>query len=254
MLALTLLVLAAAPKVTLVERSTLGLTERQATEARGKLVGALSAAGLEAGTAAEQCEDRSCLVAKSLKRDHCVLGVTLAKSRKGITVDLEAVDGELLVLQHTFIATLDKLEKAPELTEFAQQLAKKLAVRDAPVVTPAPQEPRPVVELAPRETPAWVDQRPVPPSRAPVVLGAVAAGVGAVAIGLLVANVVVKGELDRALGEQPYVTSLTRTEAEAKAATANALLVGGVLGLTLGLGGGATALGLGLSTPSMTPE
>lgn len=248
-LALVLLSSAAPPKVQLVERATLGLSAQQGMEARRGLVSTLAAQGLAAELVPGTCADRGCLVAKSLKADRCVIGVTLTRSRKGLTVDLEAVDGELLVQQETFITAADALARAPELVAFAQKLARKLAPQDAPLAEPEPKR-LAAPEVGVQETPEWVESRP---SRAPAVLGGLSAGVGAVAVGLLVASAVVKGQLDAALGEQPVITSITRAEAQQRADTANTLLVTGVAGLVLGLGGGATALGLGLSDGTTGP-
>ncbi len=242
-LLLTLLTTAAAPPIAIVERSSLGVSTQAAAQLRGKLKLALEQVGLEAVVSAQGCADRSCLLAQAQARGGCVIGMTAVKNRKGLTIDLEAVKDDALVLQQTFLLSGEKLETSPDAQVFAHDLQKRLE-KDRPVAEPPPVVTEP--KLTPRlveATPEWVEPSPV----APKVLGWSSAGVGAVAIGLLVASAVVKGQLDTALQEKPFVTTLTRGDAVRQADLSNALLGIGLAGLGLGVAGGATALGLGLS-------
>lgn len=245
-LLLTLLTTAADPEqIAIVERSTLGISTQAGAQLRGKLKLALEQVGLEAVVSGQSCADRNCLLAQAQARGGCVVGMTVVKNRKGLTVDLEAVKGDAVVLQQTFLLTSEKLEASPDAQVFAHDLQKRLE-RDRPVAEPPPVSetkltPTPIVEAKPE----WLE--PAPSPVAPKVLGGVSAGVGAVAIGLLVASAVVKGQLDTSLQEKPFVTTLTRAEAQGQADLSNALLGVGIAGLGLGLAGGATALGLGLT-------
>lgn len=242
-LLLTLLT-TAEPQVAIVERSTLGISAQAGAQLRGRLKLALEQEGVTAVLSGESCADRACLLAQSQSREGCVVGMTVVKNRKGLTVDLEAVQDGAVVLQQTFLLSSDKLDSSPDAQVFAHQLQKRLAkdrpVAEPPPVVAAPKLTPPIAEAKPE----WLEPAPAPV--APVVLGGVSAGVGAVAIGLLVASAVVKGQLDTSLQERPVVTTLTRAEAQQQADVSNALLGVGLAGLGLGLAGGATALGLGL--------
>lgn len=246
-LLLTLLTTAADPQVTIVERSTLGVSSQVGAQLRGKLKLALEAAGLEVVISAQSCADRNCLLAQAQARGGCIIGMTVVKNRKGLTIDLDAVKDEGLVLQQTFLLTSEKLETSPDAQVFAHDLQKRLA-KDRPVAEqPPPAVKEPTLTPTVEARPEWLE--PVPSPVAPKVLGGVSAGVGAVAIGLLVASAVVKGQLDTSLQEKPFVTTLTREDAQKQADLSNALLGIGLAALGLGVAGGATALGLGLSGP-----
>ncbi len=245
MLALTLLALLSSTdgKVAIVERTTLGIPAGSGAALRQRLRVALGAAGLEAELVSPACADRECLTALARTRGACVVGVTLVKNKKGLTVDLEAVDAAAVVLQQTFLLANEQLERSPEAQVFAYQLGTRLA-KDRPVVEPPP-PPKVLTPGLVEAPPPWLEPSPAPSRVAPRVLGGVAGGLGAAAIGLLVASAVVKGQLDTALRE-PVVTSLTRIEAQQQADLANGLLGGSVVALGLGLASGATALVLGL--------
>lgn len=247
------LALAAPPArpVTVVERATIGLGAAQAASLRKQLVVALKGEGLDVAELPERCADRTCLVARSLRLDRCVVGVTMLKSKKGLSVDLEAVDGELLLLQETFVITSERLDKSPEAQVFAHHLARKLVAEDAPVAEVKPQpepEPRRLDEPWVEPRPEWVETS-APRSPSPAVLGISGGVVAAVGVGLVIASVVVKGQLDGALAQQPVITTLTRAQAQQQADLANGLLVGGVLGLVLGAGAVSVGGGLAASAP-----
>lgn len=231
-------------KVALVERTSLGVKAAEAARLRAQLATTLGAEGLDVEQVGPACTERACLLELARARGGCVVGVTLVKNRKGLTVDLEAVAEGQVILQQTFLLTGTPLDRSPEAQVFAHQLATRTAKDDRPVEERATgEEPR----LTPRETvveeelPAVTAAAPA----APKVLGISASAVGAVAIGLLVASAVVKGNLDAALAEKPVITTLSRAQAQQQADLANGLLAGGVLGLGLGLAGGATAFVLG---------
>jgi hypothetical protein len=229
-------------QVAIVERSTLGISAQAGSQLRGKLKLALEEVGLEVVLSGASCADRPCLLAQSQTHGTCVVGMTVVKNRKGLTVDLEAVKAGEVVLQQTFLLTNEKLETSPDAQVFAHQLQGKLVKpleKDTPVVEKRLSPPLAEVK------PEWLE--PAPPSGGPRVLGVVSAGVGAVAIGLLIASAVVKGGLDSSLQEKPFVTSRTRAEAQQQADITNALFGIGMAGLGLGVAGGATALGLGFA-------
>ncbi|MFZ5440920.1 MAG: hypothetical protein ACOZQL_12995 [Myxococcota bacterium] len=234
-------------KVALVERTSLGVKAAEAARLRAQLATTLGAEGLDVEQVGPACTERACLLELARARGGCVVGVTLVKNRKGLTVDLEAVAEGQVILQQTFLLTGTPLDRSPEAQVFAHQLATRTAKDDRPLEERAREEPR----LTPRETvveeelPAVTAAAPA----APKVLGISASAVGAVAIGLLVASAVVKGNLDAALAEKPVITTLSRAQAQQQADVANGLLAGGVLGLGLGLAGGATAFVLGLGPP-----
>lgn len=240
-LMLVLLTTAADAKVTIVERSTLGLSPAAGALLRERLKLAFEKVGLEVALATEGCADRLCLLAVAHTQKSCAVGVTVVKSRKGLTVDLEAVDAEHVLLQQTFLLSSEKLETSPEAQVFAYQLSAKL-VKDRPVVEAPVPEPRSVaVEVETK--PEWLEPAPAP--MGPRVLGISSAAVGAAGLALIVVSAVVKGQLDTALAEQPVITSLTRGQAQQQADLSNALLGTGVVALGLGLAGGTTALVLG---------
>lgn len=260
-LPLTLALSLSAADVAVVERSTLGLPPSQGAQLRARLVLTFEAVKLTGELLPDACADRACLQALARARKQVVVGMTVVKSKKGLTVDLDAVDGEAVVLQQTFLLSSgDKLEKSPEAQVFVHQLAARL-VKDAPVAEPEekkPEEKKPDVKN-PEVTvePQWVERSPSTPSAAPKVLGVASAGVGVAGVVLLIAGAVVKGQLDTALSETPVVTTLTRSEAQARADAANGLMAGGTIALGLGVSGAITALVLGSSSaplPELTDE
>lgn len=238
---LVLLTTAVDAKVTIVERSTLGVSPAVGASLRERLKTALETAGLQVELGTQSCADRLCLLAVAHSQKSCAVGMTVVKSRKGLTVDLEAVDAERVLLQQTFLLSNEKLEKSPEAQVFAYQLSGKL-VKDRPVVEAPVPEPKSVV--AEVETkPDWLEPPPAPVG--PRVLGVSSAVVGAAGLALMVVSAVVKGQLDTALGERPVITTLTRGQAQQQADLSNALLGTGVVALGLGLAGGTTAVVLG---------
>ncbi|MBL8914107.1 MAG: hypothetical protein JNM17_25610 [Archangium sp.] len=250
-LALTLIVSAAAD-VVVVERSTLGLPAPAGAELRTKLAKALEDVSVKAEVVNETCADRACLQSLARERKRVVVGMTIVKSKKGVTVDLDAVDGEAVVLQQTFlVSNVEKFERSPEAQVFAHQLSTRL-LKDAPVAeNPKPEVEKPPVKVVPQ--PEWVDTSRAAPSAAPKVIGFTSLGVGVVGIALLIAGAVAKGQLDAALAEQPVVTTLTRPQALERAGAANALLGTGSVAIGLGVSGAITAAVLGASESSPPP-
>ncbi|MEW5742821.1 MAG: hypothetical protein AB1938_28145 [Myxococcota bacterium] len=251
MLPVLLLLLSAAPgppKVLIVERSTIGLGAAEAKDLRGRVALALDRASVPAEMADTRCRDRACLTALAKEKSACVVGVTLVKNRKGLTVDAEAVDATTVLVQETFLISSGALEDSPEAQVFAHHLAAKL-LKDRPVAETPVERPATVARaLEPPATEPHPELTQTPPSPlAPKVVFGVSSGVGAVGIGLLIAGAVVKGQLDGALLEQPVVTSLTRAQAEQQAALANGLFAAGWTALGLGLAGSLTALIMTLS-------
>jgi hypothetical protein len=233
-------------RVVIVERSTLGISADAGARLRGRLGTALERASVPAKLLPTKCGDRACLTALAKELGTCVVGVTLVKNRKGLAVDVEAVDAQAVLVQESFLLSSDTLEDSPEAQVFAHHLAGKLE-RDRPVAERPP-------SVAPAPEPVTMDARPelteAPPSAlAPKVIFGASAGVAAVGIGLLIAGAVVKGQLDGALAEQPVVTTLTRAEAEQQAALANGLLGAGAAALGVGVAGSITALVMVFSEP-----
>ena len=244
MFALVLTLVFSAADVAVVERSTLGLPPSAGAQLRARLVLALEAVKLKAELVAEPCADRACLQSIARERKRVVVGMTVVKCKKGLTVDLDAVDGEAVVLQQTFLLTSDRLEQSPEAQVFAHQLSARV-VKDTPLVeAPKPDVREPVVTV--QEAPAFVDDEAPRPSPAPTVLGVTSAGVGAAGLALLIGGVASKGQLDATLA-QPVVTQLNRSQAQAQADTANGLMAGGAVALGLGVTGAVTALIMALS-------
>ncbi len=239
MLTLVLLLLTSVTdgRVSIVERSTLGVSPATGASLRERLKTVLTREEISTTVLKENCTSRECLMSLARERGTCVVGVTLVKNKKGLTVDVEAVDGEVVVLQNTFLLTGEKLEQSPEAQVFAHKLRARL-VDDRPVAEKPPTlEPkREVVEPSLDDSLARAPQ-----SVAPTVLTGVAIGSGVVAISLLIASAVVKGQLDAQLATQP-VTGLTRVQAQQQADLANGLLAGSVIGFGVGIAAGATAL------------
>lgn len=247
---LLLLAAADAPPVIVVERVSLGLKPAEAAAARQQLVEALRRAGLGARPGDAACPDRPCLHALAKGWSAWLVGVSVAKSKKGLTFDLEAVDAQEVLAQQAFLHVGKRLDDSPDVEVFLQQLLERRR---------PPRDDRPVAE-APRREPALdppaevrrpepafdVEDAPAPASPAPKVLGVAAAGLGALGAGLLVGGLVAKGDLDARLASGPVVQGLTRQEAQAQADLANALMASGAALLGLGAAGGTAAVVLSL--------
>jgi hypothetical protein len=244
-LLLTFIFTAADSEVAIVERSTLGISAQAGAQLRAKLKVALEQVGLEVVLVPDSCADRSCLL--GFAKGGCAVGMSVVKNKKGLTVDLEAVKDDVVLLQQTFLLMPNEvLEKSPDAQVFAHQLQSRLA-KDRPVATttvPEQEKLTPKTEVV-ETKPEWTE----PPARsaAPSVIGGVSGGVGALGIGLIIASVAVKGGLDTALQQQPVVTTLNRVQAQQQADLSNALMAAGLASLGLGIAGGATALGLGVA-------
>lgn len=241
--------LAAAPRVELVGRNNFGVDEKTASTLRERFRKAMTAEGLDATSLAEPCTDSACLKALAREHDVVVVGMTIAKGKKGFTIDLEALDARGSVLQQTFVISSDRVERSPDAQVFAKELALRLAPPEPEPSKPLEntdvpvKEPQKKVVLAPEETtPDYVEERPAPRALPRVVLvsGAVVAVAG---LAMIIGGAVSAGELDKTL-QAPVVTSLTRPQAQAQADGANALM--GLGSATLVAGAVAVVTGVAM--------
>jgi hypothetical protein len=127
-----LTLLAAAPRVELVERSTLGLSGPEGKQLRGQVQRALERGGLPTSLLTGACADHACLAARSRTGGACVVGVTLVKSRQGLTVDVEAVQGDETVAQRTWVTHRPSLDDDADVQQVVKALALRLAPPEAP--------------------------------------------------------------------------------------------------------------------------
>jgi hypothetical protein len=242
----TTLVLAAGPRVELVERNSMGLDAKTAALLRERVRKAMVSEGLDAVVVPQPCTDTECLRTLARAHDVVVVGMTIVKSRKGFTIDLEAVDLQQQVLLQTFVIADERVERSPDAQVFARELALKLAAPE-----PAPKKDVPLEDPPPKkvtlEPPARLDPEPVLVERAPVpaaprVVLVSSAVVAAAGVAMIVGGAVSAAQLERSLQETPVVTTLTRPQAQAQADGANALMgfgtaafVAGSLGIITGV-------------------
>lgn len=245
--------------VDLVERNSLGLTAMEAARTREQLKHLMARAGFSVVMTGEVCGDSACLRGLAKARGHVVVGVTLVKSKKAVSVDLEAVDAAKVVLQQTFLAAPGELDRNEEAAAFVAALAERLevkAVADAPVADAPVVERKkdPELTLAPREEPvAWTQAEPKS-NVGPKVLLAGAGAVLAGGVALLIAGAVSAGALEQRLQVQPVV-GLTRAEARAQADGANALMAAGTTASLVGVGLAVTSVVLLVNgTPRAEPS
>jgi len=242
---LAVVALAASPRVEFVERDTVGVKPETSLRVRTSLVALSTKAGLRAVLSTEGCTSSDCLKQISESKGVSLVGVTVVKSRRGLTIDLEAVFGPRVLLQQTFASSSDSLETSADAQRFGKELAAKLVATvpaEDPVVTDAPRVETPKsVPLPTEPTPAWVEQTPTRSAGPGVVVG-VSAGGMAVGGGLLVAGLGGRANLDAELKSQPVVTTLTRPQAQSRADVANVLMGAGSVTAALGAAGLVTGL------------
>lgn len=249
-LVLTLLVLAQSeptgPRVEFVERNTVGVTAESSQRVRAGLTAMARKAGLRAIISREGCASSECLKELSESKKVSLVGVTTVKSRRGMTLDLEAVYGHRVLLLQTFVTSSESLESSAEAQKFIKELSAKLAA-SVPAEDPTPPADAPRVEVKPtvplpaETTPAWAEEQPTRSSAPGVVVG-VSAGAVALGAGLLIAGLVASATLERELSSQAVVTTLTRPQAQARADVANGLMSAG--SITAGLGAAGLVTGL----------
>ena len=237
------LLLAASPQVVVIKRTSVGVSETAVARVVLTLLDELTKAGIEAREAPGTCgPERVCLASTAqLAKAAAALGVTIVRSRRDLTIDLEAVDdSEHPLGLQTFSVPLSGQPFPPAASAFFASLA-------AAVVKPAADAPR-AVQLEP------------PPSDAPIVIqrsntaGHVAAVstlvVGATAIGLLVAGMVMRGSLETKLRPPNGIISGPRADAERQAGQVNAVLTGSLVATVVALASGGAAILLWDQGPS----
>ena len=180
----------AGKQVLLTQSSRVGLTDKKATELLGRLEAALSK---ELGVLRVNLDcqgERACLVAKVKEagRD-AVVSVSLAMSLKSIIVDLEAVSTSsgAVLAQANFKVKPTDVSLPDAVGSFARSLGEQLdaearAALEAKRVADAPVK---VALLPPLADVPVVTFPATPPSRAPIVITGVAAGVALVASAVL---------------------------------------------------------------------
>ena len=228
-------VLAAAPQVGLVRRSMPGVSEETIAVVLGQTTQALERESIDSRILSATCPgDANCLA--SLARDSkfaAAVGVTIARGRKDLTVDLEAIDGQAQRLAVQTFTVPAKGEPFPaEASDFFHGLKVALAHSDTPRV----------VELEPRSPP---DADPVqvrPANRLLVVSGVTTVATGAIGFGLLIGGGVLKSQLDGRLATRP-ITGITRTQAESQSSLANSLTTVSIVALAVA---GAAAIASGV--------
>lgn len=248
---LMLLALAAAdaPPVIIVERVTLGLKAAEAAVVRQELVDTFARGGVPARLGEASCPDRPCLHALAKGWSAWLVGVSVAKSKRGLTFDLEAVDEVRVLDQRAFLLLGKRVDQSPEVESFVARLReqRERLPSDRPVAEARTIEAVPVPGGSEQPPAPAFDVRVAPtPAVAPKVLAVGAASVGLIGAGLLVGGLVSRGDLEGRLQERPVVTTLTRDAAERQAGVANALTAAGLALLGLGVAGGATAVVLAL--------
>lgn len=228
--------LASAPPVALVKRSTTKASDEAVKAVLREITLGLEREGFEVRAGPETCgEDAKCLAGVAqTSGSAAALGVTIVNGRRALTVDIEAIDR----LQHRLAAQAFgvpfKGEPLPaDATEFFHLLKRAL--------TPLPEDAPKVVQLepAPTPTPELIQTRPHRPLLKVAVVTTIASG--AVGIGLLIAGLVAKNQLDRDLHKSPI--PITRDQAYTRAGLANGLGAGSATALTLcGAAGVASTL------------
>src|SRR5687767_14862526 len=129
-------VLGADPAVAVVKRSAVGVSDEAVAVVMRTVSEGLRVEGLEVQSASITCSgDRPCLaeLAKSLKVE-AVVGVTIIRGRRDITVDLEAVDGnQRQIAVQTFSVPNKGQPFPPEGAAFFNSVSRGMKVKDTPV-------------------------------------------------------------------------------------------------------------------------
>jgi hypothetical protein len=245
-LAVLMLALAASPpQVALVKRSPPGLQNTVGAAVLHAVGDALKAKGLAVTIEVLGCEpDASCLASAARSSSSvATVALTIARGRKELTIDLEAVDENEKSLG---VATLSVPLSGEPLPEEGLRFLGRVADGLLKPVVDAPK----AVVLAPAEQPLQVAV--VAASPAPSRLPAKAAGGAAIILGvatvaLLVAGTVMKGDFDARVGGPRIITSIRRAQAEEQATLINDLFTASTVGAGLTTAA-AGAAGLLLAT------
>lgn len=227
MLALLPLVLVATPAFTVWERQTQNVPTSAVQTVELRVREALAEQSLEVAEGLAPCgSEKDCLLARARETDTVAIGLSIAKGRKGLLVDLQATapDGTDLAAV-TFPLPSKGDRKLPEVDAFAKQLAIAWKAR------PAKKEPAP----EPLARKPVIDEAPVEFVEVPATFWAAPAHVtlwssvvtGAAAIGLSIGGALVKAALDTSLAQQPPV--LSRPQALEQAGLANGLFTASLI-------------------------
>lgn len=176
----------AASRVLITTSTRVGLSEKVARDLLARLEAGLARDGLTFERATQSCDgERACLVAlaKAGQQD-AVVAVALVMSLKSIVVDLEAVSAKTgTVLGQANFKLKGPDAPLPEsLTLFARGLSEQLELEAKPAPVDAPLK----AVLEPPPPPPSLVIPVAAPSRAPVVVTAVGAGVALVAAAVLI--------------------------------------------------------------------
>lgn len=240
---MTALVLAlltvAPPPVLVVRRETVGVSEPVvATVLRGVADG-LTLEGLAAGEAKPACGGDAACLAQTAADAHAAaaMGVTVVKTRKGLSVDLEAIAADARALGvATFPVPASGAPFPPEAIAFLNKLARALAPKeeDAPKLVelaPAPQK-----GPAPVEAVHATARRPL---LRPLVVGTAIVGVAALGLGL--AGGLYANDLKARFTAGRFINE-TRMQAQSEAALANGLVTGALISALVAAAAGVTGL------------
>ncbi len=217
---LVALALAASPAFTVWERQTQNVPSSAVQTVELRVRESLAEQALEVAEGFKACgAEKDCLLARARETESVAIGLSIAKGRKGLLVDLQATapDGTDLAAV-TFPLPSKGDRKLPEVDAFAKQLAAAWKARPVKV-EPEPVALAPVVDEAPVEVVEVPTSFWTVPTHVTLWTGVVT---GVAAIGLGVAGAVVKGALDTSLAQQPPV--LSRPQALEQASLANGLL------------------------------
>lgn len=233
-LAVALAALTAAPaEVLVVRRDTATVAPAVADKVVKHVIDGLTAEGVAARETTTACGGSVGCLAKTATDAHAAvaIGVTVLKARKGVSVDVEAVDAAGTALgAETFLVPPAGEPLPPE----AAALFRRIAAAAVPVVADdAPKR----VELAPA-APVEVAAAPSSPLLKVAFVGAGVTGVAAA--GLAVAGFLTRATLQTKLA-QPVVPG-TRAQAQGEATLTNGLLVGALISTLVAVAAGATAV------------
>jgi hypothetical protein len=234
-------------KVLLVESSSVGVTQKKAVELLSRLEAVLIKEGLAPKTVRLACAgERACLVAAAAAEGQdAVISVSLVMSLKSVIIDLEAVSTttSTVLAQANFKVKATDASLPDAVSTFARSIGERLdeakkIVADAPVkVQLEPPAPPPPLEVVIPVT---------PPSRAPLVLTAVGAGVALVASAILVGvGASTQAQLPR---RDSTADALPLDRAQQLVAGANTAYTGAVIAGSAAGALGVTALILGLTS------
>jgi hypothetical protein len=235
--------LTATPEVILVKRSATGVPDATMTALLEEIRAGLEREGVHSRVGSSVCgSDLKCLgeAARTAKLQ-AALGVAVAPGPRNLAVDFELVDAkDKSVSASTFRVPL----KGSPLPAEASDFFHITALLSAPE-TDAPR----AVHLEPERTEAVEVSvaRPRPLLR---VAGVTTIATAAAGIGLLVAGLVIKGQLDAQLKRMPI--SISRDAANSQAGLSNALGVGSAIAFAV-CGAAAVSTGILWLQPASEP-